>query len=197
MNTHPTEAQQPLGIDLSKYSGSEDFLGKLRRMLWSMIQSTLFYWSFPRAFRWRRFLLRCFGAKLSSSTYIYRTARIRDPKLLSVGMHASIGPEVEVYNVDSISIGNHCTISMQAMLCTGSHDISDPFMALTHAPIRIEDGAWVCARAFVGPGVVIGKGAVVAACAVVSKDVAAWNVVVGNPATFKKLRRIEFPSTTD
>jgi len=68
---------------------------------------------------------------------------------------------------------------------------------LTHAPIRIEDGAWVCARAFVGPGVMIGKGAVVAACAVVSKDVAAWNVVVGNPATFKKLRRIEFPSTTD
>jgi putative colanic acid biosynthesis acetyltransferase WcaF len=70
-------------------------------------------------------------------------------------------------------------------------------MALTHAPIRVEEGAWVCARAFVGPGVVIGKGAVVAACAVVSKDVAAWNVVVGNPATFKKVRRIEVPSTTD
>jgi len=120
-----------------------------------------------------------------------------DPKLLSIGQHASIGPEVEVYNVDRIDIGNHCTISMQAMLCTGSHDISDRFMALTHAPIRVEEGAWVCARAFVGPGVVIGKGAVVAACAVVSKDVAAWNVVVGNPATFKKVRRIEVPSTTD
>jgi putative colanic acid biosynthesis acetyltransferase WcaF len=80
---------------------------------------------------------------------------------------------------------------MQAMLCTGSHDISDPFMALTHAPIRIEDGAWVCARAFIGPGVSIGRGAVAAACAVVIKDVAAWEVVAGNPATVKKTRRIE------
>ena len=173
MQNDPIETQQPFAIDLSQYCGSEDFRGKLRRLLWSIVQSTLFYWSFSRAFRWRRFLLRSFGASLSSSSY------------------------VEVYNVDRIDIGNHCTISMQAMLCTGSHDISDRFMALTHAPIRVEEGAWVCARAFVGPGVVIGKGAVVAACAVVSKDVAAWNVVVGNPATFKKVRRIEVPSTTD
>ena len=197
MQNDPIETQQPFAIDLSQYCSSEDFRGKLRRLLWSIVQSTLFYWSFSRAFRWRRFLLRSFGASLSSSSYVYRTVCVRDPKLLSIGQHASIGPEVEVYNVDRIDIGNHCTISMQAMLCTGSHDISDRFMALTHAPIRVEEGAWVCARAFVGPGVVIGKGAVVAACAVVSKDVAAWNVVVGNPATFKKLRRIEFPSTTD
>jgi putative colanic acid biosynthesis acetyltransferase WcaF len=155
------------------------------------VSLTLFRCSWGRAFRWRRFLLRCFGARLASTSYIYRTVRIRDPKYLRVGEHASIGPEVEVYNVDQIDIGNHCTVSMQAMLCTGSHAIQDPFMALTHAPIAIEDGAWVCARAFVGPGVVVGQGAVVAACAVVSRDVVAWHVVAGNPATMKKIRTIE------
>jgi putative colanic acid biosynthesis acetyltransferase WcaF len=178
-------------IDLSRYQSQEDYRGKLRRLLWSAVSMTFFSCSWGRAFRWRRFLLRCFGARLGSTAYIYRTVRIRDPKYLSVGEHASIGPDVDIYNVDRVDIGNHCTISMQAMLCTGSHDIQDRFMALTHEPITIEDGAWVCARAFVGPGVVIGQGAVVAACAVVSKDVAAWNVVVGNPAMVKKTRTIE------
>lgn len=183
--------REGIGIDLSRYQSQEDFRGKLRRLLWSAVSLTLFSCSWGRAFRWRRMLLRCFGARLASTSYIYRTVRIRDPKYLSVGEHASIGPYVDVYNVDRIDIGNHCTISMQAMLCTGSHDIQDPFMGLTHKPITIEDGAWVCARAFVGPGVVIGQGAVVAACAVVSKDVAAWNVVAGNPAIVKKIRTIE------
>lgn len=116
---------------------------------------------------------------------------IRDPKLLQVGCHSAIGPGVEVYSVDRIVVGNHCTVSMQAFLCTGSHDLTDPQMRLTHDPIIIEDGAWICARAFVGPGVRIGKGAVVAACAVVVRDIEPWTVVAGNPATFKKHRRIE------
>lgn len=179
------------GLDLSKYRNSALFADKLRRFVWSILQSTLFRYSPQRAFAWRRFLLRIFGAKLQSTSYIYPTTRIRDPLLLQVGEHTAIGPDVEVYSVDRISIGNHCTVSMQAFLCTGSHDISHPQMKLTHAPITIEDGAWVCAKAFVGPGVRIGQGAVVAACAVVVKDVDPWSVVAGNPATFKKHRRIE------
>ncbi|WP_286177323.1 hypothetical protein [Stieleria mannarensis] len=63
-------------------------------------------------------------------------------------------------------------------------------MKLTTSPIRIEDGAWVCARSFVGPGVTIREGAVVGACGVVVKDVQAWTVVAGNPAREIKKRKL-------
>jgi len=179
------------GLDLSKYQNTASFADKLRRYLWSLVQASLFQFSPQRAFAWRRFLLELFGAKLESTSYVYPSTKIRDPRYLQVGCHSAIGPGVEVYSVDRIVIGNHCTVSMQAFLCTGSHDLADPHMQLTHAPIIIEDGAWVCARAFVGPGVRIGQGAVVAACAVVVKDIDPWTVVAGNPATFKKHRRIE------
>jgi putative colanic acid biosynthesis acetyltransferase WcaF len=59
-------------------------------------------------------------------------------------------------------------------------------MPLLKPPISIEDGAWICADAFLGPGVSIGAYAVVAARAVAVSDVAPWTVVGGNPA--KKIR---------
>ena len=177
-------------LDLSKYQNEALFADKLRRFLWSIVQSTLFRFSPQRAFAWRRFLLRLFGARVEATSYIYPTTSIRDPRMLSVGKHTAIGPGVEVYSVDRITLGDHCTVSMQAFLCTGSHDITHPQMRLTHSPIILENGSWICARAFVGPGVRIGEGAVVGACAVVSKDVEPWTVVVGNPAVVKKHRRI-------
>jgi len=63
-------------------------------------------------------------------------------------------------------------------------------MPLVTAPIVINDGAWVCADAFIGPGVTIGEGAVVGARAVVMKDVDPWTVVAGNPAQFIKKREL-------
>ena len=56
-------------------------------------------------------------------------------------------------------------------------------MELVKAPIAIEEEAWVCADAFVGPGVTVGKRAVVGARAVVVKDVEAGTIVVGNPSS--------------
>ncbi len=178
-------------LDLSKYRNTASIEDKFRRFLWSIVQATLFRFSPQRAFAWRRFLLRLFGSKLQSTSYIYPSTVIRDPLLLEVGQHSAIGPGVEVYSVDRIILGDHCTVSMQAFLCTGSHDITHPQMKLTHSPIVLENGVWVCARAFIGPGVRIGEGAVVGACSVVFKDVSPWTVVAGNPAVVKKTRRIQ------
>jgi putative colanic acid biosynthesis acetyltransferase WcaF len=61
-------------------------------------------------------------------------------------------------------------------------------MPLLKPPIHIADDAWICADAFLGPGVTIGEGAIVGARAVVTKNVAPWTVVVGNPAKFVKNR---------
>jgi len=96
--------------------------------------------------------------------------------------NACLGPQVDCYNVAKVSLGEGATVSQRAFLCTAGHDIHSTDFVLTHKPISIGANAWVAAQAFVGPGVAIGEGAVVAACAVAVKDVKAWEVVAGNPA---------------
>ena len=93
-----------------------------------------------------------------------------------------MGDRAHLYALGPIRIGDRVTVSQGAHLCAGSHDFRDPTMALTRPPIRIDDDVWVCADAFVGPGVEIGRGAVVGARAVVVRSVAAGTIVAGNPA---------------
>jgi putative colanic acid biosynthesis acetyltransferase WcaF len=87
-------------------------------------------------------------------------------------------------------IGNHATVSQYAILCTASHDISTPNMKLISSPIVLDDQCWVCAGAFVGPGITIHDGAVVGAMSVVTKDIEAWTVHAGNPARMIKKRSV-------
>ena len=119
---------------------------------------------------------------------IYPNARIFAPWNLKIGNLSCIGPNVEIYNKAEVCIGNNVVISQGAYLCTASHDISSPVMKLVTKKIQVEDYAWISARATILPGVTIGEGAVVAAGAVVVKDVEPWTVVGGNPAKFIKKR---------
>jgi len=57
--------------------------------------------------------------------------------------------------------------------------------------IVIHNQAWICADAFVGPGVTVGEGAIVGARAVVMKNVEPWAIVAGNPARFVKKRSLK------
>ena len=103
--------------------------------------------------------------------------------------------KVDCYSVATVRIGDKVCVSQRAFLCTASHDISHVNSVLIQRPIRIDSFAWVAAQAFVGPGVTVGEGAVVGACAVVTKDVAPWTVVAGNPARFIKKREIREEKT--
>lgn len=159
-----------------------DFADKLRRLVWTTAWLLLFRPS-PTPFHgWRRFLLRCFGADISRGAHPYPTARVWAPWNLALGAGSCLGPGCDIYNVARVTIGAKATVSQKAYLCTASHDIREPGLALTAAPIALCDGAWVAATAFVGPGITVGEGAVVGACAVVTRDVAPRSVVAGNPA---------------
>jgi putative colanic acid biosynthesis acetyltransferase WcaF len=168
-----------------KYSSAE----MIRRVLWTLAHP--FFRFSPRpCFGWRRFLLRCFGAKIGRNAHIYASAIIYFPWNLEAGDESAIGEHAYVYNLGRVTIGARATISYRAHLCAGTHDHTKSDFPLLRAKIDIGPEAWICADAFVGPGVTIGEGAIVGAGAVAMKDVRPWMIVVGNPARGSKRREI-------
>jgi len=177
-------------IDLSQYENRHG--QKLKRLVWECVWTCLYHPT-PRwcLNGWRRFLLKIFGAKIAVGVRIQGGAKCWQPWQLEVGENAWIDGGVNLYSVDRLTIGAHAVVSTGAFLCTASHDPSSPVFELKTAPIAIGDMVWVGANAFVMPGVTIGEGAVVGACSVVTKDVAPWTVVAGNPAKFVKRREVK------
>ena len=89
----------------------------------------------------------------------------------------------KIYCVDKITIGSNCVVSANAFLCTASHDINSLTFKLVTKQLLIDDGVWIASNAIVLPGgAKIGEGAVVAAGSVVTRDMAPWVIVAGNPA---------------
>lgn len=177
--------------DLSKtarwpYSPSE----YVRRLFWEFVQATLIRWSPRRAYRFRRAILRMFGAKIGRHASIRPTTRVTFPWLLTMGDHSIIADRVTVYNLGPITIGSNTTISQNAHLCAGTHDHTKLDLPLIRATITIGDGVWVCADAFIGPDVTVGDRSLVAARAVVVRDVPPGMIVGGNPAKVLKEREI-------
>jgi len=160
-----------------KYRRSE----LLRRIAWALC-TPLFRFSPRPMVAWRCFLLRLFGAGIGRNVHIYSTATIYMPWNLDVADWAAIGEHVYIYNLGPVSIGSCATLSPHAYICAGTHDHRKADMPLLKPVIHIGAQAWVCAAAFIGPGVTVGEGAVVGARAVAVKDVSAWSIVAGNPA---------------
>ena len=154
----------------------------LGRAVWELLGKRLFTWSPRLAWGWRNAILRLFGAHVGADVRLDPSVQIAIPWNLTIGSHVGIGARVQIYSLGRITIGNAATISQNAHLCAGSHDFRAADMRLTKPPITIGEGAWVCADAFVGPGVTIGAFAVVAARAVAVRDVAPGKIVAGNPA---------------
>ncbi|MFL6545400.1 MAG: putative colanic acid biosynthesis acetyltransferase [Verrucomicrobia bacterium] len=168
-----------------KYSSAE----LTRRVLWTLAQP-LFRFSPRPCFGWRRFLLRCFGAKVGHSVHVYPTATIYFPWNLEAGDETAIGERALIYNLGRVTLGARVTVSHGAHVCAGTHDHTKPDFPLLRPPIIVGPEAWICADAFVGPGVTIGEGAIVGARAVAMKDVRPWTIVIGNPARETQRREI-------
>ena len=162
--------------------------------MWGVVSTVFFHPSPVCLNRWRRFLLRCFGAKLGAC-WLHPSVRIWAPWELEIGSQVYLDAGVHLYNAFGCTIEDRVIISMDSMLCTASHDYTRPDYPLTGKRITVKSDAWITAKAFVAPGVTIGEGAVVAACAVVTRDVGPWTVVGGNPARFIKARVLKSAET--
>jgi putative colanic acid biosynthesis acetyltransferase WcaF len=182
-----------LKVDLSKFENWLSTKNKIGRALWAIANIFLFKPFFLSFFNpWRLFVLRCFGAKLSSKSNIYSSVNIWAPWNLEMEEYSTLAAGVTVYNTGKVKIGKHTTISQRAYLCPGSHDIYSSKFPMICTDLIIEDQVWIATEAFVGGmGVTIGEGAVVGARACVFKDVEPWTIVGGNPAKFIKKREIK------
>lgn len=161
---------------------------RLARLLWGCVWFMLCRFS-PRPFHaWRAFILRIFGAKLGKEVKVYPKVDIWAPWNLVMDDQSSMGNGVTCYTMAKIHLGKKVVVSQGAHLCSGTHDFTTKNFQLCAYPIVINDNAWVCAEAFIGPGVTIGEGSVVGARAVVTKDIPPWVVCAGNPAKVLKER---------
>ena len=178
----------PIYQDLSAFTMPKDFRGRnpFIVQLWWIIQATIFGLSPDFLYGYRAWLLRLFGAKLGKNVRIRPSARITFPWKLSVGDNVWIGYESIIYNLDYIKIGSNVAIAHRVYLCTGSHNIEKISFDIESHPITIEDEVWLPNDVYVGPGVTIGRGTVVAARSSVLKNLEPGIVAVGTPA--RKLR---------
>lgn len=163
---------------------------RARRALWGLIYLLLFRPSPRQMHSWRSILLRLFGATVGKGCHIYPKVVIWAPWNLVVESQASAADGVNLYSMARITIGRRAVISQGAHICTGSHDYTDPSFCLYAKPITIGAESWICADAFLGPGVTIGEGAVIGARSVVIRDMPNWTVCAGHPCTPIKPRSL-------
>lgn len=142
----------------------------------------------------RRFLLRLGGVKIGKATSIHMGCSFFSLKKIRIGEDSIIGYGAFLDGRDKITIGSHTDIASEVMIYTSEHDISSEDFKANLAPVEIGDYVFIGPRAIILPGVRIGKGAVVAAGAVVTKDVAEFSVVGGVPAEVIGERKNKSPN---
>jgi maltose O-acetyltransferase len=140
--------------------------------------------AFPR---WNVALNRMLGYDVDASARIYSSTQIMGAIDVSIGGETFIGHEsIITGGLARVSIGRNCAISDRVGIFCGTHaiDISGPCIAGQGVgkDVVIEDGVWIGFGALILPGVRVGHHAVVAAGAVVQKDVPPLTVVGGNPS---------------
>jgi putative colanic acid biosynthesis acetyltransferase WcaF len=168
---------------LREFSGSYDKgRGFMWQAAWFAVQNLVFSaWWLPG--RLRPIILRCFGAQVGDGVFIRHRVRILWPWKLSLGNDCWLGEDAWLLNLEDITIGHDVCISQAAFLCTGSHDPNDPAFGYRNAPIVIQPGAWVAARAVILPGVTVHADVTVPAGSMVSRDATATGSTGPRPAT--------------
>ena len=163
---------------------------RIGRQVWNTVWLLLFRPS-PRPMHdWRNLLLRLFGARLGRQTHIYPTVKIWAPWNLRIGDHVGVADGVTIYNMALIDIGDYAVVSQGAHLCGGTHDYNSANFQLCARPIHIGVHVWICAEAFLAPGVSVADGAVVGARSVVTRALdEPWTVYAGNPCKRVGARR--------
>ncbi len=143
----------------------------LKELLWWAVRSLAFASWFPIPSFIKVALLRLFGAKIGKNVVIRSRVNITMPWHLQCGDYVWIGDEVYILSLASVKIGSNVCISQRAFICSGSHDFTKTNFDLIAKPIEIGHSSWVCAQAFIGPGVTLPEQCMVKAGEVIASHV--------------------------
>lgn len=139
----------------------------------------------------RNLIWRLSGVKLGRKSTLHTGIRVFNPSKIRIGDGTIIGYSVFIDGRNHVIIGNNTDIASEVMIYNEEHDIEDPDFCAVSAPVVIGDYVFIGPRAIILPGVKIGDGAIVAAGAVVTKNVASSTVVGGVPAKLIKKRQLK------
>jgi acetyltransferase-like isoleucine patch superfamily enzyme len=133
-------------------------------------------------------LLRFFGIKVGSPCFFDSGFRFVNGKNISIGNGCSFGHYNRIWAFNKVSIGDYVQTALGVTIVSGSHDSS------TYSPLGgpqevvIEGENWIGANVTIISGVTIGRGAIIAAGAVVTKDIPPYTIAGGVPAKVIKKR---------
>lgn len=136
----------------------------------------------------RNFFFRRAGLTLPRTSSIHFRTEFYRPEAIVVGEHCTIGDTCFLDGRETIVIGECVNLGSHVSIYTRQHDVDSPDFAESGGPVHIGRYAWLGSHSIVLPNVTIGEGAVVAAGAVVTRDVAPYTMVGGVPARFIRER---------
>ncbi len=119
---------------------------------------------------------------MEPKTIVYMGYELRHPRRIKIGKGSIIGNDAKLDGRFGIEIGNNVNFSTGVWIWTQQHDPQDPDFGTKEGKVQIGDRAWISNRVTILPGVTIGEGAVVAANAVVTKDLEPYGIYGGIPA---------------
>lgn len=130
----------------------------------------------------RLLIYRLAGIKIGKGSKIHMWCNFFDPSGISIGEGSIIGDHAFLDGRDSLKIGNNVDIASGVMIYNSQHDAASVDFGAVYGKVKIEDYVFIGPRAIILPGVTVGKGAVVAAGAVVTKNIPSFTIVAGVPA---------------
>lgn len=122
-----------------------------------------------------------FGGKAPDSLGLFTPIQIDFPKQMRFGKHVFINHSFTAMSVGGITLGDRVQIGPHVTIVTDNHDFKNRSVLICK-PVKVGNGVWIGANVTILPGVTVGENAVIAAGAVVTKDVPANSIVGGNPA---------------
>lgn len=131
---------------------------------------------------WRKLIYQAAGLKIGRKSKIHVFCRFFEPKNIEIGEGSVIGEGGFLDGRAKLTIGNHTDIASQVLIYNSKHDVNDPGFKAVERPVEIGNYVFIGPRAIIMPGVKIGRGAVIAAGAIVTKNVPEGEIFAGIPA---------------
>jgi maltose O-acetyltransferase len=130
----------------------------------------------------RKFVFIISGVKIGKGTTIHMGCKFFEPRRVIIGEDSKVGENAFLDGRALLRIGDHVDIASSVMIYNSEHDLESEDFHAREEPVQIGDYSFIGPRVIILPGVKIGKGAVVAAGAVVTKNVPDYAIVGGIPA---------------